>query len=211
MSGLDPKRVRLALNWTYPGIFRSGSEFSTFWFATPKWTETGSEKVTNLSHLGQSYQLWSHTWQSWSIVLLLNIRLFHIQIFMYLLYTLFSQAILKNKIFLSTSCLYILFHNTTFVSDPPENYHLDVKKLPKTWHFFQQTCYWQHLCLGESSWSNLRCNRFGRIKDSNFRLSKRRFLKDRRFCSRRNTHNLKKKPINYFNEYLTQACTVFGV
>ena len=30
-----------------------------------------------------------------------------------------------------------------FTPDPPENYHLNVKKIPKTWHFFQKN--WQKL------------------------------------------------------------------
>ena len=31
------------------------------------------------------------------------------------------------------------------IADPPENCHLNVKKLPKTGHFFQKNCHWQFL------------------------------------------------------------------
>ena len=57
MVGLAPKWVRLAPNWTNPGIFQIS--FSLFWL-TEIW-----KNPRNLSILGQFDPLWNQIWPPW--------------------------------------------------------------------------------------------------------------------------------------------------
>ena len=45
-------------------------------------------------------------------------------------------------------------------ADPPENYHLTVKKLPKTWHFFKKNCqkfhFFQKNCQWQFFWKKMK-------------------------------------------------------
>ena len=50
------------------------------------------------------------------------------------------QTALSNVSLFATE---VNLYNTWYAPDPPENCHLTVKKLPKTWHFFQKNCHWQ--------------------------------------------------------------------
>ena len=86
-----------------------------WWYVMMNWCQMWLQSVCNISYLENTFESYCH----WELV---TLHLFFIN----LIWPLIPEL--------------GLFYGLC-KADPPENWHLTVKKLPKTWHFFQKN--WQ--------------------------------------------------------------------